>query len=156
MISLLNALCMIILAADIFLMLICLVIYLIAVELPTERTFRKREIRRDIRKEGFRATGSLIRNILQIDWLTGRKNTLHGVCAAAMNGYQGYRFTPVARELVEKVVEECRKQELRGRKQKSQAVSFSQGVLCFRDCGKQINRSGEYIWEENPKVIRSR
>lgn len=68
------------------------------------------EIVKDIRQSGFQATKSLIRNIRQLDGLTGRTNTLKDISAASRQGCPGRQ--PEEKELTRKIVEECRQQEL--------------------------------------------
>lgn len=68
------------------------------------------EIVKDIRQSGFQATKSLIRNIRQLDGLTGRTNTLNDISAASRQGCPGRQ--PEEKELTRKIAEECRQQEL--------------------------------------------
>lgn len=68
------------------------------------------EIVKDIRKSGFQATKSLIKNIRQLDALNGRANSMRDICSAYKNGCTG--MNQEQKDLVEKIAKECREQEL--------------------------------------------
>ena len=68
------------------------------------------EIVKDIRKSGFQATKSLIKNIRQLDALNGRTNSMRDICSAYKNGCTGMNQEQT--DLVEKIAKECREQEL--------------------------------------------
>ncbi len=68
------------------------------------------EIVKDIRKSGFQATKSLIKNIRQLDALNGRANSMRDICSAYKNGCTG--MNQEQKDFVEKIAKECREQEL--------------------------------------------
>ena len=77
----------------------------------TENTLRKScDIVKEIRKSGYQATKSLVRNIKKLDALNGKNNTLRGICDTYKNNC--LKQSKEEKDIIQEIAKECKEQEL--------------------------------------------